>query len=396
MATRRRHLAQRRRTLGYSQEALADKLGADRSTIARWERGTCDPHPHFRPRLGQLLRLTATELAALLKPETEPTPTGPLSQQTPDIPDLGVPKPDAAAIRATSAHLIDLDGRFGGGDIVDLATRAAHTARRAAATHPAGTSEMLSAVAEAQQIAGWLAYDADRQQLSQQLTQDALCTARLAGDRSTELMALSQLAMQAVYLHQPREAEQLSEDTLTTRLTPRVRALFVLRQSRAAGQLGDTTRALTLLRETRSRHQDGTSHRDPPWAWWLDDAELSWHHGMIHADTGAWAKAAPLFATAAHHRPADYRWAILNDHIHLFLALVHLRVWPDAQHILTTHILPVIGEVASPRNRRLLHHATQLALRSKPSPSLREALETPPPDHANRSRRLGGALGRRT
>src|SRR5579872_4549914 len=41
---RRRTLAERRRALGYSQEALAEKLGIDRTTVGRWERGETDPY----------------------------------------------------------------------------------------------------------------------------------------------------------------------------------------------------------------------------------------------------------------------------------------------------------------------------------------------------------------
>ncbi|MEK8106630.1 helix-turn-helix transcriptional regulator [Micromonospora sp. M12] len=67
MTDRRRHrLAQRRKTIGLSQERLAEALGVDRSTIVRWERAETDPQPWHRPRLAAALKLPIEELADLL------------------------------------------------------------------------------------------------------------------------------------------------------------------------------------------------------------------------------------------------------------------------------------------------------------------------------------------
>ena len=73
MASRRR-LAERRKALGYSQEALAEQLGIDRTTVGRWERGVTDPYPHIRPKLCQVLEVGAGELRVLLKPAPEDEP----------------------------------------------------------------------------------------------------------------------------------------------------------------------------------------------------------------------------------------------------------------------------------------------------------------------------------
>lgn len=66
MATRRT-LAERRRALGFSQEVLAEKLGVDRTTVGRWERGETDPYPHVRPKLCRVLEVGAGELHGLLE-----------------------------------------------------------------------------------------------------------------------------------------------------------------------------------------------------------------------------------------------------------------------------------------------------------------------------------------
>lgn len=71
MTGKRSRLAQRRRAVGYSQEAFAEVLGVDRSTVARWERGETEPQPYVCPKLARVLGVTVDELTKLLAP----TPT---------------------------------------------------------------------------------------------------------------------------------------------------------------------------------------------------------------------------------------------------------------------------------------------------------------------------------
>ena len=70
----RRQLAERRKALGLTQEALANLIGVERSTVVRWERGETEPLPLMRPRLAGSLQVSADRLGELLAPGA---PAGP-------------------------------------------------------------------------------------------------------------------------------------------------------------------------------------------------------------------------------------------------------------------------------------------------------------------------------
>ncbi|MFF2922118.1 helix-turn-helix transcriptional regulator [Streptomyces celluloflavus] len=81
-------LAKRRKTLGYSQEKLAQLLGVDRTTVGRWESGRIDPQPPQRRGLAIALQVSLQELDVLL---AEPRAAGqkPVGQQSSDPPNAG-------------------------------------------------------------------------------------------------------------------------------------------------------------------------------------------------------------------------------------------------------------------------------------------------------------------
>ncbi|MGH3839378.1 MAG: helix-turn-helix transcriptional regulator, partial [Pseudonocardiaceae bacterium] len=66
MAPRRQRLSQRRKTVGLTQESLAQRLGVERSTVVRWEAGDTKPLPSIRPKVARALRVSTDQLAELL------------------------------------------------------------------------------------------------------------------------------------------------------------------------------------------------------------------------------------------------------------------------------------------------------------------------------------------
>ncbi|MBP2474804.1 transcriptional regulator with XRE-family HTH domain [Crossiella equi] len=56
-----------RHAAGYTQETFADKLGVDRTTVGRWERGVQSPQPWQRPDLATALDISLDHLDDLLR-----------------------------------------------------------------------------------------------------------------------------------------------------------------------------------------------------------------------------------------------------------------------------------------------------------------------------------------
>jgi transcriptional regulator with XRE-family HTH domain len=63
---KRERLAEQRKAAGFSQEQLAEQLGVERSTVARWEAGETEPQPWLRPMIAQALGVTRDDLVELL------------------------------------------------------------------------------------------------------------------------------------------------------------------------------------------------------------------------------------------------------------------------------------------------------------------------------------------
>ncbi|MEW1633739.1 helix-turn-helix domain-containing protein [Streptomyces sp. NPDC093801] len=83
-------LPERRKTLGYSQEKLAELLGVDRTTVGRWEGGKITPQPCQRPGLARALDISLQELEALLSPP-QAVERGTAEQKSTDRPSVGDP-----------------------------------------------------------------------------------------------------------------------------------------------------------------------------------------------------------------------------------------------------------------------------------------------------------------
>jgi transcriptional regulator with XRE-family HTH domain len=66
MATRRKRLAGRRKSLGFTQEAFAERLEVDATTVRRWETGVATPQPWLQLKIARHLQVSHEQLEDLL------------------------------------------------------------------------------------------------------------------------------------------------------------------------------------------------------------------------------------------------------------------------------------------------------------------------------------------
>jgi transcriptional regulator with XRE-family HTH domain len=368
----RERLAARRRELGLTQEQLAFALGHDPATIGRWERDKSTPQPLHRRPLADALGLTLPELNAMLVGTEVAMPAGVVDLGDTVDRDSAAATDQVSALRATTGQIVSLDTRHGGDDLVHLAVRSFRGSHRELVRgrhRPGLERELGSAVAEAGQVAAWVAYDADDQALSRQLHHEALLVARLAADRDMELFLLASLAMQDVYVGNGAEALRIAEDVLEShRLSGRTAALFHVRRARALALGSDRAHALGTLRQAESLLAEGTGDRDPLWTWWITDAELAWHEGMIRASTGDWRAAVDSFHAAMDARGPDLRRSHYNDAAHLWWSLLAVGAWRDAETVVAK-LVARLDDLRSGRTRTLLRRGIDLVDRAGSVPS---------------------------
>src|SRR5262249_55868936 len=107
MPTKRRHLAQRRKVMGYTQEQLAEQLGVDRTTVIRWEAGETEPLPWQWPNLAAALHITGEQLSGLLtEGSSRQTIIGQLATSAVTPSKATDPSPAAALVEPPSAILL--------------------------------------------------------------------------------------------------------------------------------------------------------------------------------------------------------------------------------------------------------------------------------------------------
>lgn len=66
MVVKRRSFIRARRAAGFTQEGLAERLGVDRTTVARWESGEYSPQPWLRPRIAEAFGVSLCAFSELL------------------------------------------------------------------------------------------------------------------------------------------------------------------------------------------------------------------------------------------------------------------------------------------------------------------------------------------
>jgi tetratricopeptide (TPR) repeat protein/transcriptional regulator with XRE-family HTH domain len=101
-------LAGRRKAVGLTQEQLAERLGVERTTVVRWERGETRPQPWLRPRLASALKVSADRLEELLAVGAPAGAEGRPAAVPRQLPAAGADFTGRAAELAELTRLLDL------------------------------------------------------------------------------------------------------------------------------------------------------------------------------------------------------------------------------------------------------------------------------------------------
>ncbi|AYL38225.1 helix-turn-helix transcriptional regulator [Streptomyces sp. PDY-4] len=266
MAHHRNGLAARRRTVGLTQEALAEHMRVDRSTITRWEAGRTAPQPWMRPRLARLLRVDAEGLNDLL---TAQPSTGRPGEDSLDYAILHPDRIDLRAVATLRTCFDDCAARYdrvpSAGLIAEAAAQLNRIDQFAAGSSRGRVQRELHALhADACTLMGQLIWDASQRRDHATATtyyEQSADLARRLRDTTLEAHALLRTCYVALYgAHDTRAGLALAEQAAerAARTSPALSGLALLHVAEAHAILrsaSDCERALSSA-ERRLDHVD--------------------------------------------------------------------------------------------------------------------------------------------
>ena len=392
---RHKHLAERRKMLGFSQEKLAEDLGVDRTTVARWELGAAAPQPQIRPMLAQILELSPQELSTILS-EGADTLVDSVSRSNKttsfssneslddlryseiatakvEIPiSFANPEPASdcfkrepiddtylARSRKRIGQLLQMEHAFGGERVAGLSLDIARSFEGkilSAGTRAGLESDAWAVAAELFEISGWFLVDAAKHNEVKKANRRAIRYCRLAGDRSMEMLVIQNMSMHAVEVGNHAEGLVLARSVLDRNLSPRLAALFHTREARALAIRGDRE-AKKIIKKAMAEFSDGARDYDPPWAWWVDEGQLRWHEGRIYGNLEEWSKAIEIFNDVldASLRPSDVLHVGQEENYLGLATLAYAQAKVHAWEDLNTTMLRLVNgidEIDSTRTRK--------------------------------------------
>jgi hypothetical protein len=349
--------------------------------ISKWRSGKVTPGPHHIRLLASALNQPLEEVAAAAEAQRS---RGRMGLPAPALTALNQPASEVRGadyvemLRQSTQSLVALDSLLGGDDAAELGLRLFGGARRRVTEAGQGRTdrrEMLSAVAELAEVAGWLLFDANRQNGAAELNQQALLLAQLSGDRALEVLILQNMSLQAHWRGQAVESLALANRLLELANgsgSARLRALLGAREARALALIGRGTEAERAFESARFAFFEGPSRADPSWTWWLDEAEFSYHEGQMRAELREWPAAEVhlrhAVAACPQNRPRDrtlYRAYLLDT-------LIRMKAEPEATRVID-ELVQDAEEIRSSRTAAVLSRAVDAIHPERDGRALRDA-----------------------
>lgn len=247
MAAKRARLARCRKAAGYTQETLAEHLGVERSTVARWERAETEPQPWLRPKVAAVLGVTSAELQALLDDVTVTQPaTGERLSYVLQHPSHA----DLVAVAQLHERIRQLDEQYDKVPSTALLGPAGHvhgqvTLLREHATDPRVRRSLFGVEADAATFMGQLVWDVShrRDRTGPQTYLDtAVRAARQARDSYIEAYATLRMSFLSLYGAQnPTDGVSLAQRAVEVAAlsSPSLTGLALLHMAEGQAMSGD-------------------------------------------------------------------------------------------------------------------------------------------------------------
>jgi hypothetical protein len=146
---------------------------------------------------------------------------------------------------------------------------------------------LLSLLAEAGRMCGWLQFDSGHHARAQRYYITALRAWASASDHQVGANTLAFMAIQVYSEDNPQDAVGLvrtAQDATARRTTPRVRSMLHARAARALSKTGDRTACWRELDAARTEYARGPHDDDPSWSYWLNPGEIEMLAGSSALD----------------------------------------------------------------------------------------------------------------
>ncbi|MHA6757707.1 helix-turn-helix domain-containing protein [Streptacidiphilus sp. PAMC 29251] len=308
-----------RRARGWSQQRLAEALAQaapgrippTRNDVSRWEIGTRSPR-EWLPFLAQVLEVPR-ELLEAAKAVQSPEPVPRVLTVADFLPDgdLLAPLHARTGRRIGAGQVADLAQRVHGlrladdvvygRDLIGPALRELRAAvklyREGAHTDAVGR-ELLRAIGELAQIAGWVASDAGEHAEAERIYRLGLSAAHAAGDGVLSGNVAGSLAYQWSNTGRAGDAVDLARAALDSAgpdAPPKARALYLDRVAWAHTRAGQDRPAMAALGEAgEALAQDSPDTESPSYLYWMDAGELQVMEARVYTELRRPLRAVPL------------------------------------------------------------------------------------------------------
>lgn len=295
---KRIRLAERRKSVGLSQERLAELLGVDPVTVRRWERADTNPQPWHRPRLAKALRVSIDDLAILLVDVQDPGAPA-VAHESDRVEQVleGHTRVDQTVVGHFARLLSEqrrLEDTIGGQPLLPVVLRQMETVQSLRfAARGELFDQVLALAASHAQFVAWMCQDGGNSPRAVEYYSLAHDLAVEASDADMVATTLSMKAHVAWSSSEPLRCQRFGEAAAATPgASPMVRGMAVQMSARGlAMQSNHSARqvldeAATLLSAVIDM---------PDWMYFYGDVWLTLQAGMIESHLHSWARATAFY-----------------------------------------------------------------------------------------------------